>query len=73
MLHLLQLGEMAIPTLTAIFFEINALVIGTMTGAHFGCVVPDRRGTDVFPSGSQFLSNRFFARSRSIYGPISCS
>jgi ABC-type spermidine/putrescine transport system permease subunit I len=30
LLHLLQLGEMAIPTLTAIFLEINALVIATM-------------------------------------------
>jgi hypothetical protein len=73
LLHLPQLGEMAIPTLAAIFFETNALVIGTMVGAHFGCVEPDRRGTDVFPSGSQFLSNRFFARSRSICGPISLS
>jgi hypothetical protein len=30
LLHLLQLGEMAIPTLAAIFLEINALVIATM-------------------------------------------
>jgi ABC-type spermidine/putrescine transport system permease subunit I len=30
LLHLLQLVEMAIPTLAAIFLEINALVIGTM-------------------------------------------
>jgi hypothetical protein len=30
LLHLLQLVEMAIPTLAAIFFEINALVIGIM-------------------------------------------
>jgi hypothetical protein len=30
LLHLLQLGEMAVPTLAAIFFEINALVIATM-------------------------------------------
>src|SRR5437660_11235720 len=29
-LHLLQLGEMAIPTLGAIFLDINALVIVTM-------------------------------------------
>jgi hypothetical protein len=29
-LHLLQLGEMAVPTLAAIFLEINALVIATM-------------------------------------------
>ena len=57
----------------AIFFETNALVIGTMVGARFGCVEPDRRGTDVFPSGNQFLSNRFFARSRSICRPISLS
>jgi hypothetical protein len=30
LLHLLQLGEMAIPTLAAIFLEINALIIATM-------------------------------------------
>jgi ABC-type spermidine/putrescine transport system permease subunit I len=30
LLHLLQFGEMAIPTLAAIFLQINALVIGTM-------------------------------------------
>lgn len=30
LLHLLQLGEMAIPTLAAIFLEINALIIGVM-------------------------------------------
>src|SRR4051794_35770138 len=30
LLHLLQFGEMAIPTLAAIFLEINALIIGTM-------------------------------------------
>jgi len=30
LLHLLQLVEMAIPTLAAIFLEINALVIATM-------------------------------------------
>jgi hypothetical protein len=30
MLHLLQLGEMAIPTLAAIFLEINALIIAIM-------------------------------------------
>jgi hypothetical protein len=30
LLHLLQLAEMAIPTLAAIFLEINALVIATM-------------------------------------------
>src|SRR6266536_342936 len=30
LLHLLQFGEMAIPTLAAIFLEINALVIATM-------------------------------------------
>jgi ABC-type spermidine/putrescine transport system permease subunit I len=30
LLHLLQLGEMAIPTFAAIFLEINALVIATM-------------------------------------------
>ena len=30
LLHLLQLAEMAIPTLAAIFFEINALVIAAM-------------------------------------------
>jgi ABC-type spermidine/putrescine transport system permease subunit I len=30
LLHLLQLVEMAIPTLAAIFLEINALIIGTM-------------------------------------------
>jgi ABC-type spermidine/putrescine transport system permease subunit I len=30
LLHLLQLGEMGVPTLAAIFFEINALVIATM-------------------------------------------
>src|SRR5437879_13171630 len=30
LLHLLQLGEMAIPTLAAIFLEINALVIAIM-------------------------------------------
>ena len=31
LLHLLQLGEMAIPTLAAIFLEINAFVIATMS------------------------------------------
>src|ERR1700704_5981008 len=30
LLHLLQFGEMAIPTLAAIFLQINALVIATM-------------------------------------------
>ena len=30
LLHLLQLGEMAIPTLAAIFLEINALIIAIM-------------------------------------------
>jgi hypothetical protein len=30
LLHLLQVGEMAIPTLAAIFLEINALVIAVM-------------------------------------------
>jgi hypothetical protein len=30
LLHLLQFGEMAVPTLAAIFLEINALVIATM-------------------------------------------
>ena len=30
LLHLLQLGEMAVPTLAAIFLEINALIIATM-------------------------------------------
>src|SRR5882762_3092910 len=30
LLHLLQFGEMAIPTFAAIFLEINALVIATM-------------------------------------------
>src|SRR5712671_6645217 len=30
LLHLLQFGEMAIPTLAAIFLEINAMVIATM-------------------------------------------
>jgi hypothetical protein len=30
LLHLLQFGEMAIPTLAAIFLEINALIIATM-------------------------------------------
>jgi hypothetical protein len=30
LLHLIQFGEMAIPTLAAIFFEINALVIAVM-------------------------------------------
>src|SRR3954464_1171648 len=30
LLHLLQFGEMAIPTLAAIFLEINAIVIATM-------------------------------------------
>jgi hypothetical protein len=29
-LHLLQLGEMAIPTLAALFLEINALIIAIM-------------------------------------------
>jgi hypothetical protein len=30
LLHLLQFGEMAIPTLAAIFLEINALIIAVM-------------------------------------------
>src|ERR1043166_4118616 len=30
LLHLLQLGEMAVPTLAAIFLEINALIILVM-------------------------------------------
>jgi ABC-type spermidine/putrescine transport system permease subunit I len=30
LLHLIQLGEMGVPTLAAIFFEINALVIAIM-------------------------------------------
>src|SRR5712671_5610687 len=30
LLHLLQFGEMAIPTLAAIFLEINALIIAIM-------------------------------------------
>jgi len=32
LLHLLQLSEMAIPTLAAIFLEINALIIAVMIG-----------------------------------------